>query len=149
MRLIIIIFFIWIQEIDLFSQQTFNEKYGSAIIVLIEKDPWLMVIGSDVPTFALYEKGQIIYQQIVKRQVKYFELQLSRDSTQNLIQTFGITDSLMKNHPDYVEASYATDEPDNVLILNLDTLRRIQVYGNEKSKRGEQKTNLPIFSYGL
>lgn len=38
--------------------QTFNEKYGQPIIVLIETDPWLMVIGSDVPTFALYENGQ-------------------------------------------------------------------------------------------
>jgi len=41
--------------------QTFNEKYGKPIVVLIETDPWLMVIGSDVPTFALYESGQIIY----------------------------------------------------------------------------------------
>jgi hypothetical protein len=37
--------------------QTFNDKYGQPIIVLIETDPWLMVIGSDVPTFALYENG--------------------------------------------------------------------------------------------
>ena len=45
--------------------QEYNEKYGQPIVVLIETDPWLMVIGSDVPTFSLYENGQIIYKKIM------------------------------------------------------------------------------------
>ena len=40
--------------------QEWNGEYGQPIVVLVETDPWLMVIGSDVPTFALYENGQII-----------------------------------------------------------------------------------------
>lgn len=31
------------------------------LVVLLEFDPWQMVIGSDVPTFVLYEDGTIIY----------------------------------------------------------------------------------------
>ncbi|OCB77669.1 hypothetical protein B0A79_11230 [Flavobacterium piscis] len=51
------------------SGQTDKEKYGRPLIALIETDPWLMVIGSDVPTFALYENGQIIYKKLsVKKQ---------------------------------------------------------------------------------
>lgn len=30
-------------------------------IVLIERNPWLMVIGSDSPTFVLYDDGRVIY----------------------------------------------------------------------------------------
>ena len=31
------------------------------LVVLLEFDPWQMVIGSDVPTFVLYDDGTIIY----------------------------------------------------------------------------------------
>ena len=32
----------------------YDSLYGKPLIVLIDTDPWQMVIGSDVPTFALY-----------------------------------------------------------------------------------------------
>ncbi|WP_437918722.1 hypothetical protein [Sphingobacterium sp. LRF_L2] len=54
--------------------QTFNEKYGQPIITLIETAPWLMVIGSDVPTFVLYENGQIIYKKVINKKWEYFEV---------------------------------------------------------------------------
>ena len=38
--------------------QELNEKYGQPVVVLVETNPWLMVIGSDVPTFAHYENSQ-------------------------------------------------------------------------------------------
>ncbi|HEX9171080.1 MAG TPA: hypothetical protein VF861_00295 [Telluria sp.] len=31
------------------------------LAVMVETDPWLMVIGSDTPSFVLYEDGQVIY----------------------------------------------------------------------------------------
>lgn len=34
------------------------------IILLTIYNPWLMVIGSDEPTFALYDNGLVIYQRI-------------------------------------------------------------------------------------
>ena len=98
--------------------QTFNEKYGQPIVTLIETDPWLMVIGSDVPTFALYENGQIIYKKVVDKKWKYFEVTNNRETTQKIIKSLGITDSLMKQQ-DYIEASSWTDQPTNILLLNF------------------------------
>jgi hypothetical protein len=34
-----------------------------AIAVLVSTDPWLMVVGSDTPRFALYDDGYVIYAQ--------------------------------------------------------------------------------------
>lgn len=124
-----------------FSQQ-WNEKYGQPIVVLIETDPWLMVIGSDVPTFALYQNGQIIYKKIVDNQWKYYEVTNDFESTQQIIKSFGITDSLM-NGKDYFKASYSTDQPTNILILNFDTLREISVYGNLDKNNIEDRKNTP------
>lgn len=122
--------------------QTFNEKYGQPIIVLIETDPWLMVIGSDVPTFALYENGQIIYKKIVKKRWKYYEVSNDRETTQKIIKSFGITDSLMKQQ-DFIEASSWTDQPTNIMLLNFDTLRQISVYGTIREIQNEARQKTP------
>ena len=127
--------------------QTQNEKYGQPIIVLIETDPWLMVVGSDVPTFALYENGQIIYKKISDKKWKYFEVQNDREKTQKIIKSFGITDSLMKQR-DYTRASTWTDQPTNILLLNFDTLRQVSVYGQLQDLKNEarQKTPKDLFT---
>lgn len=122
--------------------QTFNEKYGQPIVVLIETDPWLMVIGSDVPTFALYENGQIIYKKVVHKQWKYFEVRNDRETTQKIIKSLGITDSLMKQQ-DYIEASSWTDQPTNIMILNFDTVRQITVYGQLRDSKNEARQKTP------
>lgn len=122
--------------------QEWNEEYGQPIVVLVETNPWLMVIGSDVPTFALYENGQIIYKKVVNKKWKYFEVSNDRETTQKIIKSFGITDSLM-NQPDYIEASNWTDQPTNILLLNFDTLRQISVYGSLAEKKGEARKNTP------
>lgn len=122
--------------------QEWNEEYGQPIVVLVETNPWLMVIGSDVPTFALYENGQIIYKKVVKKKWKYFEVSNDRETTQKIIKSFGITDSLM-DQPDYIKASSWTDQPNNILLLNLDTLRQISVYGSLAEKQSEARKNTP------
>lgn len=122
--------------------QEWNEKYGQPIIVLIETNPWLMVIGSDVPTFALYENGQIIYKKVVNKKWKYFEVKNDRETTQRIIKSFGITENLIQQ-PDYIEASSSTDQPTNILILNFDTLREISVYGSLEEKKSKARKNAP------
>ena len=122
--------------------QEWNEKYGQPIVVLVETNPWLMVIGSDVPTFALYENGQIIYKKVVNKKWKYFEVSNDRETTQKIIKSFGITDSLM-NQTDYIEASNWTDQPTNILLLNFDNLRQISVYGSLAEKKSEARKNTP------
>lgn len=122
--------------------QEWNEDYGQPIVVLVETNPWLMVIGSDVPTFALYENGQIIYKKQGNKQWKYFEVKNDRETTQKIIKSFGITGNLMKE-PDYIEASGSTDQPTNILLLNFDTLREISVYGSLEKKKSEARRNTP------
>ncbi|MBI1852729.1 MAG: hypothetical protein HYR85_20500 [Planctomycetes bacterium] len=36
------------------------------LLVLVESDPWLMVVGSDSPSFALYDDGLVIFHRIVE-----------------------------------------------------------------------------------
>lgn len=122
--------------------QHFNQKYGQPIIVLIETNPWLMVIGSDVPSFALYENGQIIYRKLVDRKYKYFEIKNDTAKTEQIIKSFGITDSLMKQ-PDFIEASSWTDQPTNIMILNFDTIRQISVYGSLQYPESDARKKTP------
>jgi hypothetical protein len=122
--------------------QTTKEKYGSPIIALIETDPWLMVIGSEVPTFALYENGQIIYKKIFDKKAKYFEVINDKETTQKIIKSLGITDNLMKQE-DYIEASTATDQPTNVLLLNFDHVRQLSVYGQLRDLKNKARQKTP------
>lgn len=135
-----ILTFLFTLHLSISTGQTFNEEYGQPIVVLIETNPWLMVIGSDVPTFALYQNGQIIYKKVEGKEWKYFEVKNDRETTQKIIKSFGITDSLMRQL-DYIEASNWTDQPTNVMLLNFDTLRQISVYGRLRNKsEARQKT---------
>lgn len=44
------------------STAEFNPHEGPRpIVVLMESNPWLTVIGSDTPTFVLYEDGQVVF----------------------------------------------------------------------------------------
>lgn len=143
MKTLLIASFLFLSALSSFGQH-FNEKYGQPIVVLYETNPWLMVIGSDVPSFALYENGQIIYRKIVNKRYKYFQVQTEREKTQRIIKTFGITDSLMKMG-DYTSVSATTDQPTNILILNFDTVRQISVYGNLQHKEEARKQTPSVF----
>jgi hypothetical protein len=134
--------FIFILAITSCSKQTTKEKYGRPIIALIETNPWLMVSGSDVPTFALYENGQIIYKKIIDGKTKYFEVTNDKETTQKIIKSFGVTDNLMKQQ-DYIEASTSTDQPTNILILNFSPVRQLSVYGQLRDLKNEARLKAP------
>lgn len=119
--------------------QEYDEEYGQPIIVLYQTDPWLMVIGSDVPVFALYENGQIIYRKVVDKKYKYFEVKNDREKTQKIIKTFGITDELVTGKEEY-QSSNATDQPTNILLLNFNDFKNISVYGDLNQKEDREKT---------
>lgn len=123
---------------NLIYSQNYNSEYNDPVIVLYETDPWLMVIGSDVPVFALYQNGQIIYRKIVDNEYKYFEIKNDRDKTQQIIKSFGITDGLVKGE-DYFKISSSTDQPTNILLLNFKEFKEIKVYGDLKNKESREK----------
>ena len=90
----------------------------------------------------LYENGQIIYKKIVDKKTKYFEVTNDKETTQKIIKSFGITDNLMKQE-DYIEASTATDQPTNVLLLNFDPVRQLSVYGQLRDLKNKARQKTP------
>lgn len=118
--------------------QEWNEEYGAPVVVLVETNPWLMVIGSDVPTIAIYESGNVVYKRAEKKKMKYYSVVLDSTETQNLIYSLGITDSLV-NMKEYIEAASYTDQPTNELILNFTEPIVKQVYGNLREDKEVRK----------
>jgi len=127
--------------------QHYNETYGKPLVVLIITDPWLMVIGSDVPAFALYDNGQIIYKKIEDGHLKYYECKTDREKPKLILSKLNITDSIY-SLPQQISASTFTDQPNNQLILNFDSVKMINVYGNlrnTKSRANTPKSFLSVF----
>lgn len=122
--------------------QDFNEEYGNPKLVFIETNPWLMVIGSDVPFFALYESGHIIYRTTKDGSHTYYEVKYNDEEVEDLIRSLNISDDLY-NQPDYIDASQATDQPSNILVLNLDTIKQIVLYGSLSHKKSEARKEAP------
>lgn len=126
--------------VTLAYSQHYNDIYGKPIVVLTVTNPWLMVIGSDVPSFALYDNGRVIYKKIIGRQVKYYEGKTDHEKQQLILNDLKITDSL-KKLPKQITASTSTDQPYNMLILNLDSMKTIGVYGNLKASNVRSNTS--------
>lgn len=85
------------------------------LIVMLTSDPWLMVIGSDSPTFALYSDGTAIFRTKAGLQ----STKLDQTQQTDLVRAF--------DNPDLAalaggyDAANATDQPENQLL----------VYGNK------------------
>jgi len=134
MRKIILIFFLF--AVVLYSQE--QNEYGTPKIVLTEYNPWAMVIGSDSPTFALYDNGIIIYKDFDLKDI--VSVKLNSDEMNDFIASLNLSDSLFEL-PNYISASDWTDQTDNELILNFDSLKTIYVYGSlRKMPESRQKT---------
>ena len=103
--------------------------YGKPVVVLVERNPWLMVIGSDAPTFVLYETGHAIYKRTDDKQVKVYQVKLDHDATKKLIDNLGLSNGFY-NLPEYIRASSATDQPTNSIFVNLQKRKEVTVYGN-------------------
>ncbi|MFC0518402.1 hypothetical protein ACFFGT_29580 [Mucilaginibacter angelicae] len=124
------------------SGQSYKPEYGTPLVVLTETNPWLMVIGSDVPTFVLYKKGQILYKKKVSNKIKYFQVKLDQDEVGAALKKLGITDSLQKL-PAEINASSASDQPTSELILNLNSTKQISVYGSLRYEKSKARENTP------
>lgn len=107
----------------------YDSLYGRPLIVLVEANPWLMVIGSDVPTFAMYEKGQIIYKTVDDRMAKIFEVTLTANELAQLIAKLVPSDDI-HDLDDYIEASDATDQPTTTIMLDYSKRKEVTVYGH-------------------
>lgn len=104
------------------------------LIVMLSSNPWLMVIGSDSPTFALYSDGTAIFQ--TESGVKSTKL----DQTQlaDLVQAFENPDLAALAGGYY--ATDSTDQPTNQLLVYGETAPfYISVYGSLDDKSVRSK----------
>ena len=128
--------------------QNYDSIYGKPLVVLTITNPWLMIIGSDVPTFAMYENGQIIYKVFESKNLKLYEVTIAKEELKKVIQSLSISDTIYKLHNN-IRASTSTDQPSNDLILNFDSTRIISVYGdlqgNVESRNKTPKAFLTVY----
>lgn len=96
------------------------------LLVLIEFDPWGMVLGSDSPTFALYDNGLVIY----RYDGGYYSIQLDAAPSGDLLGRFGVT-AAFGELEDYYDTVLMTDQPSNGLHVWQDGQRKtVWVYGD-------------------
>jgi hypothetical protein len=126
-RIVLISMLFWIS-----STTSANE----ILISLYEHDPWRMVIGSDSPTFVLYEDGQTIFWDA--EQNRYQFVMLNEDSIRKELSELRELSALKEEY----ELSNWTDQPTQVLSMKIgQKFKRISIYGNlRKEKEVRAKT---------
>lgn len=96
------------------------------LIVTLTTDPWLMVIGSDSPNFALYSDGTAIF----RTKTGLESTQLDQAQQAELVRAFKNPD-LAALAGGYDAAADRTDQPENrLLVYGTDTPFYISVYGS-------------------
>jgi hypothetical protein len=118
-------------------------KGPKPIAVLVQTDPWLMVIGSDTPMVAIYENGQVVYLKKEKdKSPSYFAKQLSAEALAEVkkkLTTFGDYSKLKRY---YDLAPHVTDLPETNIYLSLGRTKFVTgVYGLMTSD-----THLPAYT---
>ncbi len=111
------------------------------LVLLYVKDPWLMVIGSDSPRFALYENGLVIYASGEKEPEKaYLSKLLSPTELKDLLATLDLERRLGGLDGKRIGASMKTDQPTNRLCYWVDgKLRAVSVYGSLHTSNPERE----------
>lgn len=115
-----------------------TNKVVNPVAILIEFDPWLMVIGSDSPSFVMYEGGKIIY-----RSEDGYKTVIASPAQQNEI----LSAMQFEQTNGTLMAANLTDQPTNVLILRKeDKLVRASVYGNLERADARSRVPAPILT---
>lgn len=115
-----------------------DDKAIRPLIALIEKNPWLMVIGSDSPRFVLYDNGLLIYFDVEHKE--YQSVTLSERELKQFLDSLPSRDFFGLN--DYYSVVHATDQPTNVLIISQSDIlgKKVSVYGNLRDEDDRSKT---------
>lgn len=109
-----------------FSQVEGQPRKLKPLIILVETNPWLEVIGSDSPSFALYEKGEVIF---LRQDSGYLSVRLDENERKSLIDSLSLGKKFYELH-DYYEVFRRTDQPTTMLyVRDEDKTKKIAVYG--------------------
>lgn len=93
-------------------------------IVLLERDPWVEVLGSEPPRFALYSDGQVIY-----RTGDGFRSVRLREAESLSIKN-SLSEAYVRNLYGQYQVVEATDQTNNSLLLYGDPPMFLSVYGS-------------------
>jgi len=107
-----------------------HTEAAKPLFVLIKYDPWLMVIGSDSPTFALYDDRTLIYWKQQGRRGKYYSVQLSDEEVSKVLD--GINAKAFASFKKrYEPAAGVTDMPEYLIVLKTDdgSYKDVSIYG--------------------
>lgn len=101
-----------------------NRQAPMPEVVLIERDPWKQVMGSDSPRFALYEDGRVIY----REGEKYRSVKLSAAELHSFRKSLATAHNSTRSGG--YDVALATDQPDNSLLLYRGDPVYLNVYGS-------------------
>lgn len=90
------------------SSAAAGQDAGKINVIMYERDPWLMVIGSDSPSFINYADGLTIYRALggAKKQV-YYAVTLTARENAGLLKRISILDKMQEHY----SISHFTDQP--------------------------------------
>jgi len=119
-----------------------QEDQLKPLILLYERDPWLMVVGSDSPTFALYENGKAIFLTPDRR---YVSINLGEKERDELIASLRLSQGFFEL-ADHYETVLKTDQPTNILVVRYqERSKRVVVYGRIRSDPEARAKTPPAF----
>lgn len=113
-----------------------NSNFGNPLVVLVEHNPWLMVLNSDEPTIVIYANGKIIYQKIEDDRKVFYCVTLDSVAFDSLMRDLNFDDDSILNFPNSIDP-YENDRtsmgdlPTNELyIYSADSVKLISIYGS-------------------
>lgn len=102
------------------------------VLVLMEFNPWLMVIGSDAPSFVLYDDGTVIFRDA--ETFDYFTVTLDDEDKAAMREVIDV-DAFFALE-EYYDGVPVTDQPSNVIyVWHADDMKRVGAYGDLRSDR--------------
>lgn len=98
-----------------------DELAAHPVVVFTETNPWLMVIGSDVPSFALYADGTVIY----RKGESYFTAVLPKNEVARIVASARLADEVVD-----IAISDSTDQPTTTVLLSENgKVSGVRIYG--------------------
>lgn len=126
----------------LFSSAHAGEK---PLVLLFERDPWLMVVGSDSPVFVLYESGAVIYRDEKEgEQGGYKAVQLENGSVENFMRNQ--LEPLKELKDDYTLTNWTDQTTQEFFFSENEKSRKIFVYGSLKNEDVREKAPEPLLT---
>jgi hypothetical protein len=107
-----------------------HPETSQPLFVLIKYDPWLMVIGSDSPTFALYDDRTLIYWKQQGRQGKYYSVRLSDEEVSRVLDGVNAR-ALASLEKHYEPAADIEDMPTYLMVFKSPegSYKSVSIYG--------------------